>query len=689
MLRARLTIFCMLMLSSSAFAAGVDIAADTISSDPGGVITAEGDVVIQRQDETLKADQVIYDAENRELKANGHVVIESENGTIEAESARMHTVDKTGEMEQAKVTLKGGERISAEHVRRVSGSVMTAEDVTFTSCPADAEAWSMRAASAELDQQEGTLSARHARLEIGSIPVFYTPFWNQVLRRKSGFLLPFVSVGRVRGTEIALPFYLAPADNWDVTLTPHWMTARGMMGEAEFRQVSTSGYVTLQAEGLNDKKSSTQRSRLQADIEERLPLDIRLSAHADHLSDTRYLAEFGTDNADTSSRYMQSYASLSQGFDYGDWSLLVNHQQDLQATSNASTLQILPRFQSGIYFPMFGENAIFHFDQQSTQFQRTLGIHGIRVDLNPYLEIPFLLAGGGFQSTLQVGGRHTRYWLKDVGVQTVMSRNTFEASLENRIYFERVSESRKWRHAITPILRYDYINAPDQSQLPNFDSSFGKLSMDNLLTGNRFSGYDRIERLNRISFLIETELQHKSEAGEAALSALTVRAGAAYELKRESVDPALLAAQTHPFSNLLGEIIINPVAAASLTASGQYDPVGHYWAKSQAGINIGPGAQGHLKIDWQRTDARYTTPSELVSSSAEIQAGRRFSLLASWDYDLLVRQTQQASAGFKYTHPCWDISLEGYRYRLNGTNVTSDIGMRLLIGLKGLGSVGS
>jgi len=689
MFRTWLLIATLTLFAVETHAAGVDIAADTISRDADGAIVAEGNVVIQREGETLKADTVVYDVNKKEIRASGHVTITSENALLEADSARMQTTDKTGKLEQAKVTLSSGERITAGTLTRIDENTMTAEQITFTSCPEDSQTWLMRASSVEVDQEEGTLSAKHARLELGGVPVFYTPYWSQVLRRKSGFLLPYASAGKVRGTEIALPYYLAPAENWDATFTPHWMSARGVMGEIEFRHVSASGYTTLQAEGLHDRKTASNRSRLRASIEEKLPLDIRFSAHADHLSDIRYLAEFGTDNNDISSRYMQSYASLSQRLHYGDWSLMVNHQQDILVASNASTLQILPRFESTLQLPLFSDAVVLHFDQQSTQFQRTLGIHGIRVDLNPYLEIPLQLAGGGIRTTLTAGGRHTRYWLKDTVQPTIMSRNTFEASLENRLYIERISEDGKWRHSITPILRYDFIKAPDQSQLPNFDSAFGKLSINNLLSGNRFSGYDRIERLNRISFLIETGLQHKDEPGESALSALTIRAGAAYEVKRESVDPALLPAQTHPFSNLLGDIVIRPVQFTSISAGGQYDPVGHYWAKSNAGININPDGGSSLKINWQRTDARYAAPGELISAKAEVVSKPYLTLFGGWEYDLLIRQTQQANGGIKFTHPCWEMSLEGYRYRINGTNVTSDIGLRLLIGLKGLGSVGS
>ncbi len=680
---------CGMLIASQASAKGIDVIADTITRNKNGAIVAEGSVIIKRQDEVLKADQVIYRAEQQQIQANGNIEIASEGSTIRAESARMHTVDKTGELIHAEATLKDGERLKAEQINRIDDHTMTAKDVTFTSCPPDAEAWAMKANSAELDQKEGTLTARDATFEITGIPVLYTPYWQQVLRRKSGFLIPQFSTSSIRGTEWALPYYLAPADNWDATITPHWMTARGFMGEVELRHVSTAGHETIQLEGLRDKVTSKQRGRMKADILNSLPYNIYFGAEADHVSDNNYLADFNKGTNNIFSNYLQSSASLSQTLERGDWNLLVRHQQDLRTASNAATLQILPRAESRLQLPLFNSGAIFHFDQQSTRFSRRQGVDGVRVDLNPYLEIPWQMKGGGIRSTLQVGGRHTHYWLKDVVGQNNLHRNTFEASLDNRISFERISDNRSWRHTITPILRYDHITAPDQATLPNFDSAFGRLSLSNLLTGNRFSGRDRIERLSRISALLETQLQHKGDEAEAAHTYLETRIGVAYDLKRQSVDTAVLATPTRPFSNLLGNIIVRPLTGITLSATGQYDSAAKYWATTRSSLIVQRPSAYNLRVAWQQTDARYATAANTLSANAGLYVTSRWELFADIQYDRLLKLTQQASGGIHYHHPCWNLRIEGYRSNLTGSSAKADVGFRFLIGFKGLGSVGS
>lgn len=601
----------------------------------------------------------------------------------------MHTVNKSGEFRNAEATLKGGERLTAKLIKRQDNGVIIAKEASFTACPLDAEAWRIKADEVELNQSEGLLTARNTTFEVAGMPLLYIPYWQQVLRRKSGFLTPSVSTSQVRGTEFVLPYYFAPAENWDATLTPHWMTARGFKGDVELRHVSPLGHEKIQVEGLNDKLTSRQRSRLRGDIQRSLPYNINFVADADHISDYNYLADFATDSDAISRSYLQSEATLSQDVELGEWSLLVRHQQNLSLPSNATTLQILPRFESGLRLPLMDRGAVLHFDQQSTLFSRKLGEDGWRIDLNPYLEIPWQLSGGGLRSTLKVGGRHTRYWLNDTIGQSTLNRNTFEASLDTRASFERISDNRQWRHTISPVLRYDFITAPNQSNLPNFDSSFGQLSMSNLLTGNRFIGNDRIERLNRISLLFETGLQHKDKAGSSARNIMTAKVGAAYELKRETVDAAILTAQTRPFSNLLGEIAIHPTSNIHISANGQYDPAEKFWATFYAALRMGSQGRHNLSISWQRTDARYARASELVSANATIKLSQRWSAFGKWQYDRLLKITQQASGGIDYRHPCWDLRIEGYRNQLNGTASSSDFGFRFLLGFKGLGSVGS
>jgi len=672
-----------LILPSAVWAEDVDITADQIVRD------AEGRVEIKRKDETLNADTVRYDTANHRVEAEGNVVIRSPKAVVEAKSAEMDTVSKQGTLHDATVTLPCGERLSAKQLERVDEFTYKALQPSFTTCPADHDAWAVRASDAVLDQRSGTFTARNARFEIAGIPVLYTPYWQQALRRKSGLLLPKVGSGKRRGTELALPVYLAPAPDWDVTLTPHWMSARGLMYESELRHVSTAGSEIIQFEGLYDKVLGRTRGRLQGKTSWQLPYDMNLAIDADHVSESDYLADFSSDASEAATRFLHSRSTLSQQGEYGDWRLWVQHQQDLTSPSNDATLQILPRFENTLTLPVLNRLAILHFDQETTRFSRRLGLDGWRMDLHPYIEIPWELVGGGLSTTIHIGARHARYWLnKSAGLRRP-TRTNGEFSIETRAIFEHINADKTLRHSIEPILRYDLVNGGDQTGLPNFDSAFGRLTLNNLLTGNRFSGRDRVESVNRVSLLLGSRLQTRSKEGHAARTVLSMKVGATYNIRKRLSDQTLQTEPLRPFSNLVGEVHMTPIPSLSLSAEGQYDPANRFWDTATTALDWSPASGHKLHAAYRVTDARFAPEAQTIDVSGKLKLGPRWQTLGSWNYDTLLKFTQHASLGIEYHHPCWHVTVEAYRInRPSGTSTASNFGVNFLLGVNGLGSVG-
>ncbi len=678
----------LVLIPSQGEAKGVDLAADTMTRDEHGVIIATGDVEMKRQGDILKTDELHYDVENKRIQAIGHVEVLSPKAYIQAESASFYTEDKTGEFKQASLVFPEGERLQAESLRRLSEMKFNADNISFSTCPPEAEAWRLSADHIEIDQEKGEVVARGAKFYIADVPVFYTPYWKHSLRRKSGFLLPDFATSRNRGTEYAMPYYWAPSENWDATITPRWMTARGLMGETEFRHVSTQGSEKIQWAGLRDKLTQGYRQHVQTNIVRKLPDNWRFRANIDHVSDRNFLSDFALNSTGNTTRYLSSDVGISWQGEQSDVSLSTLYQQDLTKLTDDSTLQVLPRLESRYALPV--GNMRLHVDQQTTRFDRRIGVDGWRVAVRPWLELPFNLKQGAVSSTLQMGVRYIRYGELN-GSPTLIQQNTrtiYDASLETRTSFERISDDKQWRHSISPILRYDIATAPNQIGAANFDSGFSQLTLNNLMQGNRFTGLDRFERMNRVSLMLETALQHKKKSTEAALNMLTARAGVAYDMLRQNVDANLQTAQTRPFSNVVGELILSPMKGITVDTSGQYDPVNKFWGTAQAGIRL-KHAQGHqLNVRWQRVDARYSTPTELISGGLDVKVAPRWLVFGYMKYDARIKLMQQTSAGVHYQQSCWDLKLESYSNLNGGSTGRTNLGYRFLLGFKGLGSVG-
>jgi len=681
--------FLLLLLPVCASAADVNITADKIVRDAGGVATATGNVDILRSGETIKADKVRYDAAGHRIKAEGHVHITSAQADIHATSGDMSTEDKTGELRDAELTLPSGEHLKAIRLLRINEFTYQAFQPVMTTCPKDAETWHLYASEGTLDQAEGVFKAKHARFEFAGVPLFYTPYWQQAIRRKSGFMLPFFAFGKRRGTEWALPYYFAPRPNWDATITPHWMTARGMMTEAEVRHASTVGNETIRFEGLHDKVLKQSIGRLRGESNWRLPLDMNLALKGDEVNERNYLADFSQKSADAATRYLSSNAALSQALEYGNWSLTGIYNHDLSTLNNKATLQQYPNLSVGLNLPLFDTPATLHLVHNTTRFSNSNGASAVRdwrSYSHPYVTIPFSLLGGGLSTTVTAGTTYTKYWLNQGGARNPSLRSG-EFSIDSQMVFERINDARTVRHSVIPHIRYDINVVRNQAGVPRFDSGLSPLRMSNLFSGNRYSGMDAVENVQRIAFLLTNNFETKDTPEDVARSVLSISGGAQYNIRSSRLNPN---ASATSFSNLLGSMSFSPMQNVSTTIEGEYDPRRTYWNRISDSLSVSNEAGDSLSAYYVVNNSELATASEIFQVAGKYVIGERWAATGEINYDVTQKSTQVSTVGITYTHPCWDVGIEFHsNKRPTGTGNGRDIGASFLIGFKGLGSVGS
>jgi len=682
----RLSAFALLLFwPFNILAANVDIVADKIVRDAKGVATATGHVEIKRAGETMHADSASYDAANKQIKVQGHIQIHSAQADINAVSGHMNSENKTGELLDAEVWLPGGEHLKASRLVRLNEYTYQVFQPVLTTCPKDHETWHVKASEGLLNQQEGVFTAKHARFEFAGVPLFYTPYWQQATRRKSGFMLPFFSFGKRRGTEWALPYYFAPAPDWDATFTPHLMTARGLMLENELRHASTAGRELIQFDGMYDKVLGRTRGRIMGEGAWRLPHDLNLSLTGSDVSERNYLADFSHDSTQASTRYLSSKAALSQTFRYGSWNLSSTYNHDLSTANNRATLQQYPDFRSHLALPVFGSRATFYLDEDATRFSNRNGVNDWRVYLHPYFTLPLNMLGGGLSTTISAGASQVRYWLRQGAVRKpLLSSGQF--SIDSSMVFERINATRTFRHSIIPHLRYDFNNVSDSTGVPIFDSGLSPLRLSNLFSGSRFSGYDRVENAHRIAFLLTNNFETKASPNALARKILSFSAGAQYNIRTR------LNAATPPraFSNLLGNVIITPFPSVSLTVEGEFDPAQSFWNRITETLAWHSESGHQLNATYLVTSSNPLASSETFQASGTVKLSEHWKTEAYINYDVTQQFTQQINMTIAYTHPCWNIAIQAHRTnRPTGTSNGHDLGASILIGFKGVSSVGS
>ncbi len=101
-------------------------------------------------------------------------------------------------------------------------------------------AWKIQAKQIELNQDTGRGVTRGTKLYVKDVPVLAIPYFNFPIddRRTTGILTPTFGYTNDGGAQLGVPVYLNLAPNYDLTLTPSFMSRRGGKLDGAFRYMT-------------------------------------------------------------------------------------------------------------------------------------------------------------------------------------------------------------------------------------------------------------------------------------------------------------------------------------------------------------------------------------------------------------------------------------------------------------------
>jgi LPS-assembly protein len=229
------------------------------------IVTASGKVVIYYGNYVTVADQVAVNRKTKRVTATGHVQITDPNGTV----ARGDTIDLTNDLREGVAEafeLVTADQIAfqARHAKRENGDVTTFEDATYLPCvdcngvKGRKPIWQIRANRIIHKQGEKTVVMENATFEFLGVPLAWVPMMSQPdpsVTQKTGLLMPTASYKSSRGIGFKVPYYLALAPDYGLTLSPAVYTRQGLLFDAEWRQKLDNGSYKFQLSGIrqNDR----------------------------------------------------------------------------------------------------------------------------------------------------------------------------------------------------------------------------------------------------------------------------------------------------------------------------------------------------------------------------------------------------------------------------------------------------
>lgn len=242
-------------------------AAELIYDNDRNTVTARGNAELHYGPRVLQADRVIYDRKASRVFAEGNVRLTEASGDV-VTGAKMELTDdfRNGFIDalrvQQNVELNGQTvrtRFSAPRAERIEGDSTSFEYGTYTACepcknnPETPPLWQIRATKIVHNNETHTVAFEESTLEIGGIPIAYLPYFetaDPTVKRKTGFLTPRFLTSTALGSGLATPFFVNLAPNYDLTLSPAFLSNQGVLGQAEFRHRLESGSYNLRLSGI-------------------------------------------------------------------------------------------------------------------------------------------------------------------------------------------------------------------------------------------------------------------------------------------------------------------------------------------------------------------------------------------------------------------------------------------------------
>ena len=236
----------------------IDFAADSLDYDePGQIVTATGNVAIDRDGWTLRADRVVYNRETGEVEAHGNVISTDPKGNrVFGDRIVLTDSLRDGSIDNILLVLDSGGRLAAKSGVRVNGKTVMTRAV-FSPCHVTdddgcpkAPLWQVRAQQVTHDPARHRISYRDATLDFWGQPILYLPKLSHpdgTTGRASGILLPSLRYNAALGLGVAVPFLAVARPDRDLLLTPWLYTGANPALGVNARRLFAAGPVQAEA----------------------------------------------------------------------------------------------------------------------------------------------------------------------------------------------------------------------------------------------------------------------------------------------------------------------------------------------------------------------------------------------------------------------------------------------------------
>jgi LPS-assembly protein len=557
------------------------------------------------------------------------------------------------------------------------------KNARYTTCEAGVNDWYIKAKDLELNDYSESGVAKNAYIEFKGVPLLYTPWisFSYNKQRKSGLLAPTYGTTSKSGLELLVPYYWNISPDMDATLATRLLSKRGIQYQGELRYLNPdySGLVNLEYLPSDDQ---TNENRYFASLKHQHILGSGWSAgyNVEKVSDDQYFSDLSTRIVTTSRVLLPQQLNLNYSDEIWRFSALAQKFQTLDKASYP--YERLPEL------TLIGNN--YYGDLNANLYTQTVAFNdsnplatsptGVRTTLYPSISYPLTKSYGYI--TPKIGVHYTNYQLSNIASNLEsQSRSLPIFSLDSGLYFDRDMQFRgeNFIQTVEPRMYYVYIPDKKQSNIPIFDTSEADLNFTTLFSENQFTGNDRINNANQLSFGLTTRFID-SETGAQRLSASV---GQRYYYADQVVTLPGQTARQNNSSDIIAGFTANLKSDLNVNAFWQYNTDDSKSVRTTLTSRYNPEPGKALNLS-------YSFRQSLVDQfdiSGQWPLGKGWYGIGRVNYSLREKRSIESLAGLEYDAGCWQTRTVIQRV----STATSDANYALFFQLElgGLASIGA
>lgn len=628
-----------------------------------------GNVTLVKSDQRIKAQRLNFDREQSTITAEGDIHFQSDSINVFAD--RLSASEQAAQTElinsSYQLANNPGHGSAAALKIKLDGTVVLV-DSSFTTCYGDTPDWQISASEISISAKDNVGKAYNARLEIFDVPVFYLPYFTFPVTeaRKSGFLYPSISSSQNSGLTIETPYYWNIAPNYDATITPRYMSKRGLQLLTEFRYLheQQSGIIDLEYLHKDDELVNDNDPRYLARFQHTGTFSERFRAHIDYttISDDNYLVDIGSKHYNANDAYLYQVGELAYFAD--TWQITAKLQDfDILGASTAS-YKTLPQLAFSSQTPLGFSNASFDVYSELSNF---VGKDADQQDAQRYhveagFNLPFNTPAWFLNSELKVLQTYfeQEQSQNNSNLEEHVSRTLPKLRIHGGVNFDRALSHPKltgYTQTLEPQLQYLYIPERDQTNIGIYDTNILQDNYDGLFRDRRVSGLDRVIQANQVSWGVTSRILDPSneEVFRFSVGKINYFNNSNERINQQqglNIDSSALAAETYFRINQQWQV----------SADIQYNTEEDSTSQSQFSLDYHFNKNDSLQLNHRYNNDVSGVNLEQISLLSQLTLNKDWRFVGRITQDLQDKRSLESYAGFQYESCCWAVRFAYHRH---------------------------